>query len=487
MTIAPDAAALHEHRALHDHIDRHAAEYVEELRRFLRVPGFSDTGEGMAESATAGLDYLRLAGAMDAELVDTGGNPVIFGHTRSRAGSPKTLGVYSLYDMTPVVQDRWAVEPTGATIISPDRIGLPNKLGSLICSRATYNHRAPMLSFMFAVKAMLEVEGDIPVNLTWMWDGEEELGSPNFHVFMDTKAADLKQLDALHGPFMQQAAYGGPMVIYRGFKGALLFELACEGGEWGGTVDGRHGWSGNGPFVDAPMMKLVQALASLYDDDHRVVIDGVPETVLPLTEDDRSQIIGIRNMWTPELEELTKLVANVRQLRNGKSVPELIERWVADVGVNIQGIVGGYMGPTFYTMLPQKAAAKIDMRLPPGPTTTRVLELLRAHLDRRGFDQVQIKYARGYEGYRTPTDDPSIQSAIRAAAVHGVETSVWPTTNAFCPASLFSRPPFNLPSAWTGLGYGDRPHQPEEYVAVDSVRQYMHFAVTYLHEWAKAG
>lgn len=485
-TLTPDAAAINAHRGVHDHIDRHSAEFVEELRRFLRVPGFSDTGEGMEESGQAALRMLRLAGAKDAELVENGGYPTVFGHTFSKRPNAKTLAVYSLYDMTPVRQDSWAVPPNGAEIIDPAVIGLPSKLGSLICSRATYNHRAPMSAFIFAVKTMLELEGDIPVNIVWVWDGEEELASPNLHVALEKKADDFKKCDALHGPFMQQAAYGGPMVVYRGLKGGLLFELESKGGEWGGTTDGRHGWAGNGPFVDAPMMRLVQAVASLYDADHNVVIDGVNEAVLPLESDDREQIDAIKKSWTPELEELTRLVANVHRFRDGKTIPEMLERWVSSVGINVQGIVGGYMGPTFYTMLPQKAAAKIDMRLPTGPSVQQVLDLVRQHLDRRGFHDVQIKHQRGYEGYRTPTNDPIIQSAIRAAEVHGVPTSVWPTTHAYCPASMFAKPPLNLPSSWTGLGYGDRPHQPEEYIGVDSVREYMHFAVSYLHDWANS-
>ena len=128
-----------------------------------------------------------------------------------------------------------------------------------------------------------------------------------------------------------------------------------------------------------------------------------------------------------------------------------------------------------------------SVRLPPGPTTARVLELIREHLDRRGFHDVQIRYARGYEGQRTPTEDPIVQSAIRAAAANGVASQVWPTANAFCPASLFARPPLNIPALWTGLGHGERMHQPEEYIEADGVRKYMHFAVSYLWDWARAG
>ena len=145
-TLTPDASALREHAAVHAHIDRHAAENIEEVRRFLRVPGFSDTGVGMEASAAAGIEYLRLAGATDArQVVTNGGHPLLYGKTLSKNPNARTLAVYSLYDMTPVDRAEWNVEPNGAEIVDPARIGLPSGMGSLICSRATSNHRAPML------------------------------------------------------------------------------------------------------------------------------------------------------------------------------------------------------------------------------------------------------------------------------------------------------------------------------------------------------
>jgi acetylornithine deacetylase/succinyl-diaminopimelate desuccinylase-like protein len=275
------------------------------------------------------------------------------------------------------------------------------------------------------------------------------------------------------------------MVIPRGYKGGVCRELECKGGEWGGTVDGRHTWAGHAPWVDAPMMRLVHAVGSLFDADHNVAIDGVDAFVLPLSDEDRAELELLRNGFNDDLERMMKAIIGVKKFRGGKTVPELMERWASSVAINVQGIVGGYMGPTFYTMLPQAATAKLDFRVPPGLEYPKLLELLRAHLDRRGFTEIEIKNQRGYESQRTPGSDPIIQAGIRAAAMHGVPTVAWPTTNAFCPAGLFARPPLGLPSSWVGLGHGERPHQPDEYICVDAIRQYMQFAVTYLHEWAK--
>jgi len=482
---SPDLDALRPYKAAHDHIEGHAGEYIEEVRRFLRIPGFSDTGEGIRKSAEAALDYVKLPGAAEAEIVETEGHPVVYGKLLSKNPKAKTILVYCLYDQTPVDPAEWTVPPLGGEIIDPRRLGLPAEVGSIICNRATYNHRGPMTSFLLALQTMKEIEGDIPVNVVCVWEGEEEIGSPSLPGFVERYRDKLRGCDAMYMPFMQQS-WEGPMTIWRGFKGGLLLELECKGGEWGGTVDGRHTWAGHAPWVDAPMMRLIHAVGSLFDADHNIAVEGVNELITPLNAEDREQIDILRKTWTPHDDEMFKAAIAVSKFRGGKSSAELLERWVSSVSINVQGVVGGYMGPTFYTLLPQKAVAKLDVRLPPGATKEKVLELIRRHLDRRGFTEIQIGSQGGYHGHRTPTDHWIIQAGIKAAALHGVPTVLWPNSNGFCPASMFGRAPLNLPSSFHGFGHGDRPHQPDEYIQVEAIPRYMLYTVTYLHELAKA-
>lgn len=481
---SPSVEGLQAYQPVHDFIERHAGEYVEEVRRFLRIPGFSDTGEGIRLSAQACLDYVRMVGSVEAKIVETPLHPIVFGKLYSKDPNAKTIMAYSLYDQTPADPAEWASHPLGAEIIDPTRIGLPRELGSVICNRAAHNQRGPMLSFILALQAMKEVTGDIPVNVVWLWEGEEEIGSPSLPGFLQQYGHEYQACQAMYCPSMRQNWYG-PMVIPRGYKGGVVLELECKGGEWGGSKDGRHIWAGHVPWVDAPLMRLIHAVGSLYGEDHTVRIDGVDPLIQPLSEQDRAELEQLKQGFNNDLERMMKAVIGVHRFRGGKSVPELMERWVSSLALNIQGIVGGYIGPSFYTAAPQTASAKMDFRVPPGVEADRLLELLRAHLDRRGFTEIQIKNQRGYECQRTPTEHPIIQAGIKAAAMHGVPTVVWPTTNAFCPAGLFARPPLNLASSWVGLGHGERPHQPDEYICVDAVAEYMKFAVTYLNEWVR--
>lgn len=480
----PDLAALDSLKAVHDHIDAHANDYIEEVRSFLRIPGFSDTGVGIRESAHACLEYLKRIGATDAQLVETGGHPVVYGKLVSKNPDAKTLLIYSLYDQVPADPAEWSSEPLGAHIVSAAKIGMPAGLGDVICNRAAHNQRGPMLSSILAIELMRDLLGDLPVNIVWCWEGEEEIGSPNLAVFVDKFKGELHRCDGMWMPSMRQNGVG-PMVIPRGYKGCMIFELECKGGEWGGTVDGRHTWAGHAPWVDAPMMQLIHAVGSMFDVEHNVIIDDVEELLDPISEQDRRELETLKSAYTDEVEEYWRSVIGVRRFRGGRRMADLVERWVSSVAGNTQGIVGGYMGPTFYTMLPQKVLAKMDFRVPPGPTMDKFLELVRAHLDRRGFQHVTIQHARGYGSVRTPTDHPLVQAGIRAAAMHGVPTTIVPGTNAFCPAELFDRFGLGIPSSFVGIGHGERCHQPDEYICVDAIPLMMKYTATYLREWAK--
>lgn len=458
---------------------------IAELREFLKIPGFSCTGEGIQESAQKCKEYLEMIGAKDVTLVDTGGYPVVYGRSMSSNPNAKTLAIYSLYDETPVDAAEWTVPPLSGEIVKAEVIGLPASFGDVICSRATNNHRGPMLSTILGVKSMLDAEGDLPCNILWMWEGEEEIGSPNLGNFIKQYQDELAECTALYGPSMFQESTGA-MPTYRGVKGALHYELRCRGGEWGGTLDGRHTWSGYVPWVDAPMMRLVQALATLVDDDHNMAIDGVQELIPLLPESDLAEIREIEKMWTDDLDDMLRAQTGVKTFRGGKSSARtMVERWLTCAGLNIQGIAGGYTGPNFYSHLPQDATAKIDMRLPMGLAGADVQRLLREHLDRCGFAEITIDHIRGYDGYRVPVDDPVVQAALKAAEMNGAPNSIWPTTNACCPSSIFAADPMNLPSVWAGLGHGGRAHSPDEYICVDAVKKQMEYTVTYLHEWSK--
>lgn len=444
------------------------------------MPSFSDTGEGIGAMAQWFRDLVGSV-APDVELVETEGHPIVFGTVPADQEDAPTLVVYGLYDVTPTTEDPWSVDPLGADIVDPHRLGLASSVGPVLVGRGVHNHKGPVISMIEAVRAVQKAGLRLPVRLTFVIEGEEEIGSPSLGQFVAQHAAALGDVVGVWLPCMQQSA-GGEMTLRRGYKGSLFTHLSCRGGDWGGPVGG-HAWAGNSAWIDAPMMQLVRALATLFDDDQRATIDDLD-----------AEVEAFRRTWSDDVAAfVAKLrddagwangvlrAAGARQALAGKDLTDHLAQYMTGVTINVQGIVGGYQGPTFYTMLPAQASARLDLRFPPGPTPDRVVELLRAHLDRRGFEHVVVENARGYAG--SPPLDPGtdllLTAAGEAAAVSGAATSIWPIANNCCPGSMFTALGADIPFSVAGLGCGGGDHAPDEWIAVDAVAALMHFTLDF--------
>lgn len=462
------------------HIDTHFDDYVREIRRFLAQPGYSHTGEGMEQSAAMALDYIRGLGSVNCRLVETDGYPVATGMLRSRNSGAKTLIVYSFYDEVPVKAADWTFPAHEGRIVDAEDLGLPTRLGKVMCGRATANQRGPMMAALLAIRSLLDVAGDVPVNLLWVWEGEDEIQSPHLQQYVDKAYDDLDQADGWWCPGFRQDEQGR-FVDVRGFKGTLKVELEIAGGPWGGTLNGKDLWSANLPWVDAPYWRMLRALNTLVDEDDRITIAGFWDKIRPITPEERKELDEVRARFD---EAETRQSLGIARFRGGKRGVELLERFIMDPMLNVVGIVGGYTGPGIFTTLPMRAVAKLDIRFPPDLRSAEILSLLRAHLDARGFREVEIRRVGGYEWSRTSPDDPLMVAAARAAGIHGFEYFRWPTHAAVNTCSLFNQPPLSLPVSFAGAGHGARWHQPDEYCTIDGLRDAMKYALTFIHEWA---
>ncbi len=472
--------------SVHELIDLRQAESLEAVRAYLRQPSFSDTGEGMLECAHLTRDLLGQI-APDAAVVPTQGWPVVFGQVRSPDPEAPTLIVYGLYDVTPTLAEEWTVNPLEAPIVDARELGLLPHLGQVLVGRGANNHKGPVLSTILAVKAMLDAGQELPVNLIYLIEGEEEIGSPSLAGFVEKHRAILAQAQGVWLPCMQQNS-AGTMTLRRAYKGMLLTELECRGGEWGGTRDARHLWAGHSAWIDAPLMKLVKALSSLYDDNQRLTLDGLDERLQGPVAPDSAEVRALQQGFDdhPSWEHNLRTNLNVARMRGGLPLSAHLPYYMLGATLNLQGICGGYQGPSYYTMMPGWACAKLDIRFPSGVEPKDVVELLEAHLRRRGHQAVVLKNWRGYAGHPglDEADDTLLQAARITAAKHGVPLAVWPISNNCSPASLLCNLEKPIPYSVAGTGHGDRAHAPDEYITLDSVRQLMHWTVDYLQDWA---
>jgi acetylornithine deacetylase/succinyl-diaminopimelate desuccinylase-like protein len=474
---------------VYEHMDEHFDERLERLREFLRIPSISPieardgSDKNIRKAAEKTLSYIKALGAEDARLVEVAGNPVVFGKLYSQNPDAKTLICYSMYDVMPVDEPRWVVPPFEGTIVDPERIeGAPTHFGKLFVGRGAANQKGQLMAFLNAVETFQKVTGDIPVNIIFAIEGEEELGSPSFPEFFQKYFDDLKTADVCHFQGFRTDELGRHM-IQRGFKGMLTLELEVTGGDWGGPP-GRSLFAADAAWVDAPILHLLAAANTLIDKDGNVLVEGFYDDVRPLTPTEQEEIRIIEETFdeVPVMENW-----QIRKFKQGRTGRELVGHYITAPLMNIDGIVGGYTGPGVWTNLPRSGLIKIDVRLVPDMVPEIVIEKLRSHLIKQGFPEVTVRVPSSYDWGRTPAEAEIIQAAVRATELLGAPYIMWPTWVGCMPLYIFNKAPLHLPVSITGMGHRARTHQANEYVTVEGLREGERYAATLMAEFAKMG
>jgi acetylornithine deacetylase/succinyl-diaminopimelate desuccinylase-like protein len=484
-------------RRIHDRITREFESSLAETRKYLRQPGLSYTGQGMKESAEMTLEYVRQV-CPDAQLIfpkwdlreisakgetitEKDGYPIIYGRLNSKQPNAKTLLFYYLYDYIQVEDlEDWVRPPFDATIIDAEEISLPKELGKIILSRGSWNSRGPGIGFLLALKAMLKETGDVPVNIIFCIEGEEEVGSMSLMKLLREHPEKFGDADALYIADMTQGMHvensSGNLVVERGVKGILMAELVAEGGEMGGTLDGRRLWAGHSMLLDSPLPRLVAALSSMADRDGKILIDDFFENYRKPTPEVRAELDKASETFD---EEGNKKALYAGRFKNGAKGKDLVADFLAAPMFNIDGITSGHTGPMVNTILPMRAVAKFDVRVVPDLTTEEVIWKIRKHLDNHGFPDIKLRVYGNYDWCRVPLDTDIMKAGLGAAKKHGVGYVSWPNSPGSLPSALF-----NLPSCSTGLGTGGNAHYSNEYITVDGLRDYMKYVATFLYEYA---
>lgn len=476
---------MEEYNDIFEHIDSHSNQYIEGIRKYLHQPGISHTGEGVRESAELTLEYVEELGTENARLVETDGNPVVTGTLKSKNPNAKTIIAYTLYDEVPVVPEDWKFPPFSAEIVEADQIGAPPKLGKVICARAATNQRGPFKAFLCALKSIQAIRSDIPVNVIFALEGEEEIGCPHLHQFVQKAYDDLKKADAFYMPSLSQDEQGN-VQVYRGARGTVKLELQVMGGKWGGSVSGKDIWSANMAWIDSPMWILIRALNTMVSETGKIIIDDFHENVRPFRDVDRDEIEKIKESFN---EEMWKEKLDIRKFRDGLPGKELVKDYVIGPMLNVVGIKGGYTGPKVFTTLPMDVVAKVDIRFPPDMSSDEVIPKIRRHLDRRGFKMVQINEIGKYEWSRVEPTAAIHRATLKTVGMFKAPYTVWPTGPFVAPFGMLTRGlpgyPLDIPFSLTGLGHGAREHMANEYAAIEGLHLNMKYHVALLYEYAK--
>jgi acetylornithine deacetylase/succinyl-diaminopimelate desuccinylase-like protein len=250
-----------------------------------------------------------------------------------------------------------------------------------------------------------------------------------------------------------------------GAKGVIELELISSGAKWGrGPTKDVH--SSLAAQVDSPVWHLVQALNTLVKaDGHTPAVEGFFDKVRPLSPELRK----ILEAAIPRRNEAgAKKALGVSRWIGDEPWSESLVRLVSQPTINIEGIVGGYTGPGGKTILPHRALAKLDVRLVPDMTAKGTLELIKQHLAKKGFGDVEVNMSGGYDPTETPADSRLVKAMMETYKKSGVDPLLWPRMAGSWPGVTFTGPPLKLPAGQFGLGHGAGAHAPDEYWLIES-------------------
>jgi acetylornithine deacetylase/succinyl-diaminopimelate desuccinylase-like protein len=444
-------------KQVYDHIDGHLPEHLKRLQELVRQPSISMENKGISECAELVKRYLQEIGCAQTSIVETSLHPVVYGEYD--AGADKTVIVYMMYDTMPVEEPGWIVAPLDGKITDFE------SFGKCLVARGSYNTKGPLAAFINACKSIREADQELPVNLRFVAEGEEELGSKHLPQFIEKYKRKLQASDVVFFPSTDQDR-SGKIINQLGVKGIIYFELELDGKSWGfgPTECDIHG--SHKAWVDSPTWRMINALSSMTTPDgNKVLIEGFYDNVIPPSSDDLELVQILTETFD---EKPMKEMLSVKKFIDDSRGKEALLKYLYTPSLNINGIWSGYTGPGTKTVLPWKITAKVDVRLIPNMTVKEVLPKIRRHLDKHGFKEVRIvELEEGYGWAKTSVKHPAAQALIKAYKDFNYPLEIWPHIAGSVPFSMFNREPLNLPFIMGGVGHGGRSHSPNEYLVVE--------------------
>lgn len=375
-----------------DFIDSNYDKYIEELKEFLKIPSISTLPEHSRDMQTAAAfvaDKLKAAGMNKVEIFQTEGHPLVYAEWLGAPGKPTVL-IYGHYDVQPVDPiELWETPPFEPTI-----------KGDNIYARGATDDKGQMFVHIKSVEAYFKTFGSLPLNVKFIIEGEEEIGSTNLTSFLKNNV-DLLKADAVLISDTSLYDAGVPTITY-GLRGLAYMEVEVVG-------PNRDLHSGTyGGAVPNPINILAEMIAKLKDKDGRITITGFYKDVLKLTKEERQNFKALKFSE----KEFAKSIDIKKPV--GEKGYSVLERIWARPTLDCNGIFGGFTGQGAKTVIPSKATAKISMRLVPNQDPNKIAKLFTKYIKQIAPDYVNVKVTPLHGGY--PVLAPLEHKATKAAA-----------------------------------------------------------------------
>lgn len=426
-------------------------EAIETLKNYLSFPTVSAKSLAIPETVNFVTQMIKEAGGQSEVLADLGGNPVVYGFfaAGNHGDATKTLLFYNHYDVQPPEPlNEWNTEPFDPTIVD----------GKLF-ARGVSDNKGDLVARLTAIKVLNGVYGGLPCNIKFLIEGEEEIGSPHLAPYLETYK-ELFQADACIWEF------GGKdkderLSMVAGVKGMAYMEITAVGAD----ID-MH--SSNGAYVDNAAWRLVQALATMKNQQNDILVEGFFDGITEPTEVEKAAVQALPFDSKP----LTELYGLKRPLITEAKGIDPRDAMVFHPTMTICGLESGYTGEGTKTVLPKKAMAKLDCRLVPGQDPDHVLKCIQQHLLNHGFDDLEVTLLNGQKAYRSDFNHPFVAHVMKAAQdVYQKESVLGPNSAGTGPMYIFGKH-LNLPIVSTGVGwFGSKAHAPNESIRLADFEQ----------------
>jgi succinyl-diaminopimelate desuccinylase len=447
------------------HIDAHRPQFEADLMELLRIPSVSadPAFAGDVRNAAEWLrDHLSKAG-VKAELVGTGGHPIVFAQTPPVPGKPVAL-VYGHYDVQPPDPlNEWTTPPFEPAVRDGN-----------VYARGATDDKGQMLTHVKSVQSWLAAAGKLPLQVKFLIEGEEEVGSENLEKFIKENAARLA-CDCVIISDTSQFAPGVPAITY-GLRGIAYFELKLTGPK----QDLHSGVFGGG--VANPAIALAKLLAGLIDVDGRVTVPRFYDDVVALTEGERKEFAAL-----PFDEPAFKKQLGVDALMGEKGFSTLERRWARPT-FDVNGLTSGYQGEGAKTVLPARASAKFSFRLVPNQDPKKIAAALRRYLESMLPPGIRMELVdhHGAPGVVMPLDSPYLQAAAAAVEAGFGRRPVFIREGGSIPIVNLFADLLKADVVLAGWGQNDdNPHSPNEKFSLDDYHRGARASAALWQELAK--
>ncbi|MDQ3747251.1 MAG: M20/M25/M40 family metallo-hydrolase, partial [Acidobacteriota bacterium] len=443
------------------YVDRHARSFVERLQELCRMPSVAARGTGMRAVAEKVEQMLQRVGAGTRTFKVGSGFPIVYGEC---GAGERCFVVYGHYDVQPVGQlTEWSSGPF-ASIVSDGKL----------YARGASNSKGDLVARIAAVEAYQKSFGKLPVCLRFLVEGEDGLASPSLYRFAEENAELLRADGCVwdDGYLDTKERF----VISLGFKGIAFLELRA----YGARTDLHSKWGG---IVPNPAWRLVQALATVVSPKGVITIDGFSSHVAPLTTEDRQML------KTVELDEAgLRREFRIGGWVHGMTGRELTKELIFGPTCTICGIRTGHTEAGAKTILPGAATARLDFRLVPDLTPPLVVRLLREHLDKRGFQDIEIIELGSAPYAKSSPGSMVARAAIEnAGEVYSKPPVVYPIDPASGPVGAVcgvNHPPTPVVSFGVSY-YGSNPHGPDENIRLEDFLRGVKYFGRLIHSLAQ--